>query len=194
MAGLAVIEYLAPCELDRFLAIVRRYSHDILSPAANLAIGAEVCGKLLRRRAAQILADPSTAEACAQPFDALLQQTLEFPKAARFFVWGPSPDDQEATRAFAAERWQPYDASVWDIFVAEYIAFISAQLERVEARMHVIEQWMPTAPLTPPDQSADFRSAVEGLRHTLDDVWKRLEPHSAEQHILPVINNGSELN
>lgn len=187
MAGPVVTQYLASRDHDKFVALVRRYSHDILSPASNLAIGAEVCGKLLRRRAAEVLTDPSSAEANAQPFDALLQQALEFPKAVRWFVWGDNADNPETTRVFTIRRWTPYDAPVWDKFLAEYIVFASAQLERIEAKLQEIERWMPDAALASTEQSADFKSAVTGLRQTLNVVWERLEPQVAEQRVMTVI-------
>src|SRR5687768_9098544 len=99
MAGQALTDYLAAQDYARFTAVVRRYSHDVSSRAANLTIAAEICAKLLRSRSDQYLIIPLAAEDSAQQFDALLKHGLELPRQVRHFVWGEDPDNRDACEA-----------------------------------------------------------------------------------------------
>src|SRR5687768_6858525 len=127
MAGAAVTEYLAAQDYARFVAIVRRYSHDVMSRFNNLVIATEVCAKLLRNRPAQFLIIPIGADDAAQMFDALRDQSLAMPAEIRHFVWGKDPDNHDACEAVTREWWYPYDAAKWDSFVFDYTRFVGKQ-------------------------------------------------------------------
>jgi hypothetical protein len=186
MAGPALTEYLAAGDMDRFTAIVRRYNHDILSRSGNLAIGAELASKLLRKRAVSILVYPDMGDLEAGRFDALLKQVLDLSQPIRVFVWGDAPDDPEAV-FMQSQHWRPFDAAVWDTFVTGYIDFVRGQLKQIEFSVQQIESWTESGVLTPPDQCADFRGTITQIRQTLDEVWAMLSPEAAEEHVAPVI-------
>src|SRR5688572_16710682 len=131
MAGPALTQYLAAGDMDRFTALVRRYNHDVLSRSGNLAIGAELASKLLRKRGESILIYPEMANLEAGRFDALLQDVLDLSQPIRVFVWGDAPEDPEAVFV-RSQRWHPFDAAVWDSFVTDYIAFVRNQLKQIE--------------------------------------------------------------
>lgn len=192
MAGAAVTEYLSAQDYDRFTAIVRRYSHDVISRAANLSIASEICGKLLRMRPEQYLVIPLAAEEAAQPFDSLLALSLDFPKTMRQFVWGDDPDDRAACEDETRQKWHPYDAAVWDTFIFEYIRLATKQLLVIEGWIEQVEGWAQSDDLTPPDQSATLHHTISQLRETLEAVWAMLTPEAADDRITPVIETAAK--
>jgi hypothetical protein len=186
MAGPQLTDYLAAGDMDRFTALVRRYNHDILSRSGNLAIGAELASKLLRKRADSILTYPEMANLEAGRFDALLQDVLGLSQPIREFVWGDAPDDPEAVFV-RSQRWHPFDAAVWDAFIVQYIDFVREHLKQIEFSVQQIEAWADSDVLTPPDQCGDFRATLASLRETLDAVWAMLDPAAAEQRVAVVV-------
>jgi hypothetical protein len=192
MAGAAVTEYLAAKDYARFVAIVRRYSHDVMSRFNNLVIATEVCSKLLRNRSAQYLIIPIGAEDAAQMFDALRNQSLVMPNEIRRFVWGDDPDNRDACEAVTRDWWHPYDAGAWDSFVNNYARFVGKQLQPIDAMVEEIERWAASGVLTPPDQCEVFLNTLRQIRETLDAVWAMLTPAAAEARIMPVIEAPAE--
>jgi hypothetical protein len=186
MAGPQLTEYLAAGDMDRFTALIRRYNHDVLSRSGNMALGAELASKLLRKRSESVLVNPNMADLEASRFDALLQEVLDLSQPIREFVWGGAPDDPEAV-FMRSQQWHPFDATVWDKFVADYIAFVRERVKQIEFSVQQIEAWAQSDVLTPPDQCGDFRTTLASIRQTLDDVWAMLNVDAAEQRVAVVV-------
>lgn len=187
MAGDAITQYLAAQELDRFTAIVRRYSHDVISSAANLVIAAEVSNKLITNRTAQVLADPKKVEASTHQFEILRHYGLGFPRLIRRFVWGNQPDDPRLVKTYIRYNWYPYDAPKWDQFVKEYIKFVTRHFQPIDQLGKEIAAWADSGALTSPEKSGDLRDTIAQIPDTVGRVWALLDPSVAEQRVLPVI-------
>lgn len=192
MAGTAVTNYLAARTYERFVEIVRRYSHDVLSRFNNLVIATEVCSKLLRHRPGQFLVFPIGAEEAAQLFDVLRDYSLIMPNEIRQYVWGDDPDNPAACEAATREAWQPYDAEKWDEFVFEYTRFVGKQLQPIDAQVQKIEAWAASGMLTPPEQSEVLHNTMGQIRETLESVWAMLTPAAAEERIKPIVENSTD--
>ena len=187
MAGAAITQCLAPQELDRFTSIVRRYSHDVISTAANLVIAAEVSNKLITNRTAIVLADPKMAVSAVYPFEILRHYGLGFPRVIRRFVWGSQPDDARLVTTHIRHHWYPYDAPKWDQFVKEYIKFVTGHLQPIDRLAKEIAVWAESGALTPPEKSADLRDTISQIPATVERVWALLDSRVAEDRVLPVI-------
>jgi hypothetical protein len=192
MAGSALTDYLAAKDRDRFAALMRRYSHDVISTASNLVIAAEVSSKLINARTSQMLAEPSTVQMASHPFEIMRHYGLGFPRVVRRFVWGDQPDNPRTVAAHLREHWSPFDAPMWDQFVKEYVKFVTAQFQPIEDLSKEIAEWAQSGALTPPEQSAALRDTLEQLTDTVQRVWVLLDPQVAEEHVLPVIQSAAK--
>lgn len=174
MAGPAVIQYLSKRDFEAFRTLVRQYSHDVLSTAANMAVGAQVLIKLVQKRAGTTLADPRQAPDVLPFLEALLRYAMELPRASREYIWG-DPDEHHLHLDDLRERWNPYDVPTWDRFHADYVAFMQGQLRDLQAMIDELEAWTKAGGLAPPEQSRDFRQTVGGIRRGLDSARSVLE-------------------
>lgn len=180
MAGPAVAQFLVQQDYDTFSALVRRFNHDVLSPASNLAIAAEVAIKLLQKRADLIVYDPIFAEDAVPLFETMLQMGLDLPRATRQFVWGQNPDDQAECEALNRARWQPYSVAMWDVFAARYVDFVKAELRAIERQIRAIEDWRDSGVIAHTDMADNFVDTVNSLRQTLERVHDLLDPNIME--------------
>jgi hypothetical protein len=165
MAAPAITEYLAEQDVERFCNIVRKYSHDVISTASNLAIAAEVAAKLVTRKGDVMLVDPALGGQVTPSLNALLRYAVNFPRPIRRFVWGDNPDDKDASAAYAAQHYMPFDAPVWDWFVGEYIAYVQPYVQSMETLVQEIEDWEGSGALAgwehPDEYAHDHQQGLE---------------------------------
>lgn len=174
MAGPAVTEYLRQPDFETFRALVRQYSHDVLSTAANMAVGAQVLIKLVQKRADATLADPSMAPDTLPFLETLLRYAMGLPRVSRHYIWG-DPDEHDLHLDELSAQWRPYDVAAWDKFHAAYAEFMRGQLQEFDSMIQELADWVAAGALTPPDQSRDFRESVEGIRRGLESARSVLD-------------------
>lgn len=128
MAGPRISQYLARQDYETFLALVRKFNHDVANKLSPLTTECGIILKVIERVPAEQLLDipESAAQAQAGHVAREAQAVVDALSKVGGFFFPPGATDTEAINR---ARWAPYSALAWDALFAEFGDYVRAQLQ-----------------------------------------------------------------
>lgn len=111
-----------------FASLANRYCHDILNVQGNAQLGYELTARYLKRLPETPFLDAEKAEEAASIAQELVNGCRQTTEEIREFLHFP-PED---TATDHQKRWQPFDVTAWEAFLAGLNAYATPRLERLD--------------------------------------------------------------
>lgn len=128
MAGSVITEYLAGQDYEAFHYAVRQFAHDSVNRISRITTQAGIIQRMLEKVPHhEIFITPEAIER-AGDLAADAGAVIDTLNQINVFFWPEGPGT-EGTEAINRQRWQPYDAQAWDIYLEEFGHYLREQME-----------------------------------------------------------------